>query len=187
MRLSTPRIAPLSDAELTPEQIRALEPYCFGNWGNITRTLAQKPEALSRFTPWLSYFLSRYHELSPRVKEMVILRTGFLCKSGYEWGHHVVNAMRVGVTEDEIVRIKEGSQAGWAPADAVLIQAADELHHNHFISDATWAELRRHYSEGQCMDVVYTIAYYTELSMVLNTFGVQLEQGLKLDPDLKGG
>lgn len=185
MRLSAPRIAPLSDAELTPEQARALEPYFWGNPGNIIRTLAQKPEALSRFTPWLSYFLSRHHELPPRVKEIVILRTGFLCKSGYEWGHHVIDAMRIGFTEDEIARIKQGPKAGWAPAEAVLIQAADELHYNHFIADETWVELRRHYSQSQCMDVVYTTAYYTELSMVLNTFGVQLEQGLKLDPDLK--
>jgi hypothetical protein len=36
------------------------------------------------------------------------------------------------------------------------------------------------------MDVVFTVAQYTQVSMLLNTFGVQLEEGLALDPDLKG-
>jgi len=187
VRLSAPRIPPLSDAELTADQAKALEPYFWGNPGNIVRTLAQKPEALSRLTPWVSYFLSCLIDLPPRAKEIVILRTGFLCKSGYEWAHHAIVAVRAGLSEDEIVRIKQGAGAGWSSAEAVLIQAVDELHRDYFISNVTWAELRGHYSEIQCMDVVYTAAFYAQLSMILNTFGVQLEEGLHLDPDLDGG
>ena len=29
-----------------------------------------------------------------------------------------------------------------------------------------------------------TVAQYTQVSMMLNTFGVQLDEDLKLDPDL---
>ena len=35
------------------------------------------------------------------------------------------------------------------------------------------------------MDVVFTAAQYTQVSMILNTFGVQLDAGMTLDPDLK--
>jgi hypothetical protein len=35
------------------------------------------------------------------------------------------------------------------------------------------------------MDVVFTAGQYTQVSMLLNTFGVQLDEGLKGDPDLK--
>ncbi len=35
------------------------------------------------------------------------------------------------------------------------------------------------------MDVVYTAGQYTQVSMMLNSFGVQLDAGLTLDPDLK--
>ena len=34
------------------------------------------------------------------------------------------------------------------------------------------------------MDLVYTIAQYSQVSMLLNSFGVQLDEGLALDPDL---
>lgn len=186
MRLKAPRIAPLSDAELTPEQAEALEAFRPAPVLNIFRTLAHAPKALTRFNAWGGYVLSRRNDLPPREREIVILRTGFLCKSGYEWTQHVRIGLREGLTDDEVVRIKQGAAAGWKPADAVLIRASDELHADQFITDPTWAELRLHYSEKQCMDVVFTAAQYTQVSMFLNTFGVQLDQGQTLDPDLKG-
>jgi hypothetical protein len=35
------------------------------------------------------------------------------------------------------------------------------------------------------MDVVFTAGQYTQVSMILNSFGVQLEPGVALDPDLR--
>ena len=186
MRLRAPRIAPVSDAELTPEQSEALEAFRPGPVLNIFRTLVRAPKALTRFNQWGGYVLSRRNDLSARDREVVILRTGFLCKSGYEWTQHVRIGLREGLTEDEIARIKQGADAGWSAADAALIRASDELHADQFITDATWAELRRHFSEKQAMDVVFTAAQYTQVSMFLNTFGVQLDEGQTLDPDLKG-
>lgn len=185
MRLSKPRIAPLSDAELTPEQVEALEPFRPGPVLNIFRTLAHAPKALKRFNDWGGYVMSRRNDLPAREREIVILRTGWLCRAGYEFTQHTRIGLRSGLTHDEIARIKAGAEAGWAAADAVLIRASDELHADQFVSDATWAELRRHYSEKQCMDVVFTAAQYTQVSMLLNTFGVQMEDGQSVDPDLR--
>lgn len=186
MRLSKPRITPLSDAELTPEQAEALEAFRPGPVLNIFRTLARAPKALSRFNTWGGYILSRRNDLPAREREIVILRTGFLCKSGYEWTQHVRIGLREGLTEDEIARIKQGPDAGWSQEDSALIRASDELHRDQFITDDTWRDLSRHFSQKQCMDVVFTAAQYTQVSMFLNTFGVQLDEGQTLDPDLKG-
>ena len=68
----------------------------------------------------------------------------------------------------------------------MLIRAADELHTDHFISDSTWDMLKQQYTEKQCMDLVFTVGQYTQVSMILNTFGVQLDAGQVLDPELKG-
>ena len=186
MRLSKPRFAPLSDAELTPEQAEALEPMRPGPVLNIFRTLAHAPKALARFNAWGGYVLSRRNDLAAREREIVILRTGFLCKSGYEFTQHTRIGLQAGLTEDEIARIKAGAAAGWTAADAALIRASDELHKDQFIGEATWAELGRHFTDKQRMDVVFTVGQYTQVSMILNTFGVQLDAGQTLDPDLKG-
>ncbi|HXC55891.1 MAG TPA: carboxymuconolactone decarboxylase family protein [Rhizomicrobium sp.] len=185
MRLRQARIAPLSDAELSDDQKEVLKP--FGSRVlNIFRTLAHAPKALQRFNEWGGYVLSRRNDLAPREREIVILRTGFLCKSGYEWTQHIAIAKREGLTDDEIARLKKGAEAGWSAADAALIRASDELHKDQFVGDATWAALGAHFTPKQCMDVVFTAGQYTQVSMMLNTFGVQLDAGLTLDPDLKG-
>jgi alkylhydroperoxidase family enzyme len=186
MRLTKPRFAPLSDAELTPEQEEALKDFRPGPVLNIFRTLARAPKALSRFNAWGGYVLSRRNDLPPREREIVILRTGFLCKSGYEWTQHHRIGLREGLTAHEIERIKQGAGAGWSAADAALIRASDELHADQFIGDATWAQLGAHFTDKQRMDVVFTCGQYTQVSMMLNTFGVQLDEGQTLDPDLKG-
>ena len=185
MRLAKARIAPLTDAEMGEDQKEALKD--FGpNILNIFRTLVRAPKALTRFNAWGGYVLSRRNDLPEREREIVILRVGYLCKSGYEFTQHTRIGLASGLTAEEIQNIKKGAGAGWSAADAVLIKAADELHADQFISDATWAELGKHYSEKQCMDVVFTVGQYTQVSMILNTFGVQLDAGQTLDPELKG-
>lgn len=186
MRLSKARIAPMADADMGPEQKEALKEFGPGPILNIFRTLARAPKALTRFNAWGGYVLSRRNDLPAREREIVILRVGYLCKSGYEFTQHTRIGLQSGLTADEIERIKRGADAGWSPADAALIRATDELHADHFITDATWAALRQHFSEKQCMDVVFTTGQYTQVSMILNTFGVQLDEGQTLDPELKG-
>src|SRR5580658_6514699 len=184
MRLAAPRIAPLQDAELTEEQREALKPMTEGGRAplNIFRTLARAPKALTRFQQWGAYVLSRRNSLPAREREIVILRVGFLCKSGYEFTQHTRIGLSEGLTAGEINRIKAGADAGWSAADAALIRAADDLVGDHFVSDRTWAELAAHVDEKQCMDVVFTAGQYTQVSMFLNTFGVQVEPGQTVDP-----
>src|SRR5690349_3199026 len=143
------------------------------------------PKAFEAFNRWGGYVLSRRNSLPPRQREIVILRTGYLCKSGYEWRQHVKIAKREGLSDEEIARVKNGASAGWSEADAALLRASDELHTDQFIGDKTWSALSAHFSEAQRMDLVFTVGQYTQVSMMLNTFGVQLEAGETVDPDLK--
>ncbi|HEY2178032.1 MAG TPA: carboxymuconolactone decarboxylase family protein [Caulobacteraceae bacterium] len=182
MRLRSARIAPADPAELSDDQKAALEglpPL------NIFRVLVRAPKALTGFLAWGNYVLSRRNSLPAREREIVILRTGYLCRSGYEFTQHTRIGLRDGLSHEEIAAIKGGADGGtWSAADRALIRAADELHADQFISETTWAELGEHFDDKQRMDVVFTVGQYTQVSMILNTFGVQLEPGESLDPDL---
>jgi alkylhydroperoxidase family enzyme len=145
--------------------------------------VVRAPDALRGLLGWGNYIQSKANDLPPRQKEIVILRIGYLCKAGYEWAQHAKLGKQAGLTEDEIKRLKRGA-AGWEDADAALIRAADELHADQFIGDAVWTELCRFFSEKQRMDIVFTSAQYMQICMILNTFGVQLDPGLVLDPEL---
>lgn len=188
MRLSEPRISPLPQSDWSEEQAELLAPIAeHGPVLHIFATMARHPDAMRAFLGWGNYILSRRNTLPRRERELVILRTGFLCRCGYEWTQHVPIGERAGLTGEEVARIKEGPDApGWSPADAALLRAADELVGDHAISDATWQALSEHFDQRQLMDVVYSIGEYTQVSMMLNSFGVQLEDGQTLDPDLAG-
>ena len=185
MRLRHPRIAPLTNDQFDADQKEIVAPMG-DRILNIFRTLLHAPKAAKGFLAWGNYVLSRRNDLPPRQREIVILRIGFLCKSGYEWTQHVGIGKRDGLTDDEITRIKGGADAGgWSLPDQALLRAADDLHNDQFVSNAVWSALKSHFTEKQCMDVVFTAGQYTQVSMILNSFGVQLDEGQVLDPDLK--
>ncbi|WP_416900233.1 MAG: carboxymuconolactone decarboxylase family protein [Minwuia sp.] len=185
MRLKEARIAPLQDDEFTEEQKEAVLPLA--SWGrvlNIFRTLLRAPRAFKRFNVWGGYVLSDKNDLPPREREIIILRVGYLCSSGYEWAQHEVIGRDCGLTDIEIQRIKEGPASPlWNDLERAMLTAADELVRDHFVSDGTWAALSP-LTDKQKMDVVFTVGQYTQVSMMLNSFGVQLDDGLTLDPDL---
>jgi 4-carboxymuconolactone decarboxylase len=185
MRLAQPRIAPLSDAELSPEQIEQLEKTRprVGGVLNIFRTLIRNADAFRAFQWWGGYVLNR-NSLSPRDREILILRAGWLCRSGYEWTQHHRIGLQSGLSPEEIERIKLGPMdQHWTPAERALLAAADDLHRDQFITRVVWESLSAHFSERQMMDVVFTVAQYVQVSTILNTFGVQLDEGQTLDPD----
>jgi alkylhydroperoxidase family enzyme len=186
MRLRTPRIAALADSDMSPEAAQLFAPLAANKFDfNVFRTMLNNPVATQAFLEWGNYILSKKNSLPPREREIAILRAGFNCGAGYEWAQHVVIGKRVGLTDAEIAAIKTGADApGWSAADAALLAATDDLARDHCVSDASWARLKAHFTDIQCMDLVYTVGQYTLVSMLLNSFGVQLDDGLVLDPDL---
>lgn len=180
MRLDTPRIVPLQEADWTDEQRQVLEKQLMrGRVQNIFLTLGNHAKLAKRWLVFGNHILSK-STLPARERELVILRIGWRCRSAYEWGQHVVIGKRVGLTDAEIARIKLDVDDSWPLLDRLLLTAADELHDDQFITDATWQGLKEHYNDQQMMDLVFTCGQYTLVSMALNSFGVQL------DPDIKG-
>lgn len=170
MRLSTPRLAPLADAEIDAE---TRERFGAAPMLNIFRTLAHHPKLMKRWLVFGNHVLAR-STLAPRERELVILRVGFLCRAGYEWGQHVVIARQAGVSDAEIERVADGPEApGWSDADRALLRAVDELRADAFITDASWQALAEHFTTQQVLDLIFAVGQYQLVSMALNSLGVQ--------------
>jgi alkylhydroperoxidase family enzyme len=176
-----PRIAPLPPAEWTPEAEEIVGPLRKAMGGralNIFTTLAHHPDLLRRWLVFANHVLGS-STFPARERELAILRVGWLCRSEYEWGQHVLIARRAGVEDAEIARVATGPDAaGWSPRDAAVLRAADDLWRDARVADATWAELARHYETRQLIDLVFTIGQYALVSMVLNSLGVERDAGV---------
>lgn len=180
MRLSKPRVPPVRDEDLDEEGREFMQTV--GREGrvlNIYRTLAAHPKLLKRWGVFGTHVLYK-STLPPRERELLILRTGWLCRSEYEWGQHVIIAKGVGVTGEEIERVKAGAEApGWSLFDAALLRAADELHFDSFIGDTTWEALSERFDTRQMIDTIFAVGQYHIVSMALNSLGVQLDKGVQ--------
>ena len=187
MKTTTPRIEPLDESAWTEDQAVVLGPIKNGEHGfgsasvyNIIGTLANHWDAYLKFGVWGNHVLGDTSTLPPREREIVILRIGWLCQAEYEWGQHVMIGKAAGLTDEEIARIKQGPDAdGWEPFEATLLRATDELHADAFVSDDTWKKLTERYDTRQLMDVVFAVGQYNMVSMALNSFGVQLDEGVE--------
>jgi alkylhydroperoxidase family enzyme len=187
VRLKEPRIKPLAESEWTAEQQRILNRYKMpdGRFPNILTTLANHPKLLEKYMG-IAPYIAGESTLPPREREILILRIGWLCRSEFEFGWHTLYGKSAGLTDEEIKRITEGPKAaGWDPFDATLLLAVDELYYDAFIRDGTWNALAKRYNQQQLMDVVVTVGQYNLVSMFLNSFGVQLDEGVPGFPKSK--
>ncbi len=177
MRLDQPRIAPMApedwpeDAIALLHSIRDLVGYDM-NWFS---TLAQHPKLYRRFVVFGNHVRLK-SSLRSRDRELLILRTCWLCDCSYDFTHHITVGRALDFSDELIERVKEGPDAdGWDDHDAALLRAADELHANTLISNTTWSTLAQRYSTEQLMDVVFCVGQYVSVSMAVKSFGVQLE------------
>jgi 4-carboxymuconolactone decarboxylase len=178
-RPAAPRIGPLA-AEDQDEQVRELLGQAGGPAAGATHiftTLVRHPGLFRKWLPFGGKLLAG--KLPARDRELLILRTAWRCGSGYEWAQHVRIAERAGVTADEIERVRGGADgAAWSPFDATLMRAADELHDDSCLTDATWAALAERYGDHQLIEVPMLVGHYHLLAFTLNSLGVQVEDGL---------
>lgn len=150
---------------------------------NIFGSLAHHPDLLRRWLVFAGHVLSK-NTIAPRERELLILRTGWNCNSRYEWGQHVLIARDCGLSDSEIERVTVGPSARWSDVDRLLLTAADELHIDHRLSDATWRSLSTHLTNEQMLDVIATVGNYHLVAMFLNSLRVELDAGVPDDPRL---
>lgn len=191
-----PRIAPLELPEWTPEAFAAMEPMRppagstydkrkadrkqqVRRPNNALSVMAHYPELAKAFMEFNRHLLY-FNTLSERVIELAVLRVAWRRRSEYEWVQHAASALEVGLTDEEIDRTAVDSVDGWAPEDALVLRAVDELHHDHTWSDSTWSELAEAFDTRQVMDLLFTIGAYDTLAVAFNCFD------LLLDPELEG-
>ena len=174
-----PRIAPITEAETderTRELLAGLGRGDMTNALNIFTTLAHHPKLMKRWSGFGGVLLYS-GELPAREREILILRTGWNCRSEYEWGQHKRIGMDAGLTEDEVVATTK-DDGGWNADDAVLIRAADELHADSKLSDATWEALAARYSTKQLIELLMLVGQYHLVAMTLNSLQVERDAGV---------
>ncbi len=142
---------------------------------NIHRMMAHHPDLLKAWMPFRNHVVGS-SSLSPRQRELIILRTAHNCQADYEWQHHVERGLAAGLSQGEIDRVREGPCAGgWQADEVAVLKAVDECHANSCISTETLTQLNQHFSVQQQLDMTVTTGMYMTLAMIIKTHDVPME------------
>ena len=95
----------------------------------------------------------------------------------YAWSHHHPPAVKAGVTQQELDSLESGgalSDTISAPEKAA-IRYAREFGQGGKVTDETFAEAKRHFSERQITDLTLLCGYFMALGSTINALRVDLE------------
>lgn len=115
--------------------------------------------------------------LSPRLRELAILRTARLLDSAYEWMHHIEVARMVGISDDEIDAIDVGQLevGGFEGADRAVLDAVPSILRHVRSDDAIFTALRGELSEREIVELHLVVGLYGAIAGVIADCGVAMD------------
>lgn len=155
----------------------ALDPLKF----DIIGLLARHPEMAQAFLTF-NGFLLRRGELSPRLRELAILRVAQTRRSAFFWGEHTKLALDIGMPEGDIALLAEGNE-GFSGVDSLVLRATDELLADSRVDDGTWERLVAALKTHAAMEVIFVVGTYAMLAAAFQTWGLLPPPGSAVLPE----
>jgi alkylhydroperoxidase family enzyme len=114
--------------------------------------------------------------ISPKIREMIILRCAKVLDSPYEWQANAVLAKNIGLSEDEIFAASsDGPVAGIDALYVLACKATDELCITATLRDETLSALLNRFGIDVCRKLILMISWFNLLSRFNNGCRVPLE------------
>jgi AhpD family alkylhydroperoxidase len=144
--------------------------------GNVWKMLMWTPDTAPSFIDF-SEAVRHHTLLSPKLRELIILRVGELCGAAYEVHHHKRIAREVGMTESQIAATRAGADtAGLDEQEKLVLAIADDLVKDKQVGEANFAKAVEVFGVRTVADIVLLAGFYTTACYFLKTFGIDIEQ-----------
>lgn len=119
--------------------------------------------------------------LPENIKEVAICTVGVFYQARFEFSAHKRLAIKAGVSEDCLNRLRDGDAPGFEGDEDLAYRFADDLLNNHRVADPLYQEAMDQFGEQGVIELNTAIGYYCLISLTLNNFDVPLEPGME-DP-----
>lgn len=143
---------------------------------NIFRMMAH---AETNMLPAMRFANSILHkqQLSHVNRELLILQVAHIEGGEYEWRQHVPIALGVGVTQPQIDALARGDDAASAftEAERALLAFSREVVQNVRVSDAAFSGVRKHFSDREIVESIFTIGFYMMMARLTEATQIDLD------------
>ncbi len=141
---------------------------------NLYRAAAHSPAVLLNFARLGNALLARTR-LSPKLRELAILRVAGLTGSEYEWTQHQAIARQAGVSPQQIEAVScWKDSADFNAEERAVLQYTDEVAQQVTVKDETFAELRRDLDEQCTVDLTLAIGFWGMVARLLVALQVDI-------------
>jgi len=145
---------------------------------HVLNTLGQHPELAKPFLTFNRYLLMS-STLPVRLRQITILRVGWIKKARYIWSSHLRTSLRNGLSGADFEPVKAGPDSPyWNEQERAVLRATDKLVEVADLDDESWNALSAFLGRCQLMDFLFTVGTYVQLAMVLNAIRVEREPEL---------
>lgn len=118
----------------------------------------------------------RESALDPQLREIAILRVGFLSGASYETHQHKRVGRNVGLSDEKIAALEhDPASAVFSPIERLIVRYTDEVVTNVKASDALFNELLAQLDNRRMAELTLTIGFYMAVSRFLENFEVDIE------------
>jgi alkylhydroperoxidase family enzyme len=176
--VSEPRIALLPTTDAKAAAARVEIPEALAEL-SVFRVLLHHPRLAKCVSDLLLTLLFR-GELDRRLRELIIMRIGWATASVYEWTQHWRIALELGVSEEELLAVRDWrGHGGWSDLDRAVLCAVDETLADGAISAGTWARCAAGLpGVEEQLELVSAIGTWRLISQLLRSLDVPLEDGV---------
>ncbi len=119
-----------------------------------------------------------------RLREMMIMRIGWVTGSAYEWTQHWRVATEAGIPPEDILAVRDWKNSDrLTDADKAILAATDECLEGKSISDAAWAEVAKHVPDpAHQVEFVIAMGNWMSFSLLFRNLRIPLAPGLAVWP-----
>jgi uncharacterized peroxidase-related enzyme len=160
--------------EAAPPEVREIyDSTLRGKPGNVQKALAHRPEMLKNF---LSFYASVGRSLDRKLYELIYLRVSFINGCRYCTQHHVASSKRAGLTAEDWAALKAGDYSRNSEKETATLKYVEKLTREpHKISDADFAELKKHFSDPEVVDIHMLAGLANLTNRLTDPLGLELE------------
>jgi alkylhydroperoxidase family enzyme len=152
---------------------------------NAFRSLLNNSKAAGAIGKLLTTLLFE-GSLDQRVRELAILRTGWLSGSEYEFCQHVAAARRLNLSDEDILGVRDpDSCKSYNEIDSAVLRLTDELMCGTEISSATWDTLSKAFDTPRLIELLAVTANWRFFALYLKAAEVPLDNGVPSWPEGK--
>jgi alkylhydroperoxidase family enzyme len=119
--------------------------------------------------------------LDSRLRELVIMRIGWLTGCDYEWTQHWRVASRLGVPAGDLLGVRDWpTYEGFGPTERAVLAATDDVVHDGAVGAESWAACERELGSDRTVliELVSVIAAWRMVASILHSLKVPLEDGV---------